>query len=250
VAINCHFAAGWKPVSKNSTLQNDPLPATVQTASNGTYSFSGLLKGSYTVTPSMAGYTFTPSQGTVTITSKNITSENFSAIPLLSISGTVKAGSAFLSGVTITLGGAATGSATTGSDGSYAFTGLLKGSYTVTPSMTGYTFKPTNIKITLNNKNAAGQNFAATTLPRYSISGTVKVGSTPLPGVTVALSGTASGSVTTGPNGAYSFSGLLKGSYTVTPSMAGYRQEGPYNEQERHRPEFYRDEEVKEKSCG
>jgi 5-hydroxyisourate hydrolase-like protein (transthyretin family) len=58
------------------------------------------------------------------------------------------------------LSGAAKGSATTVSDGSYSFANLAQGAYTVTPSMTGYTFTPPNISITLN-KNMTGQNFIA-----------------------------------------------------------------------------------------
>ncbi len=110
--------------------------AKVQTASNGTYSFSGLSNGSYTVTPSKAGYTFNPSKRALTINNKNITGKNFSAVPLYSISGTVKAGGAALPGVALTLSGSAKGSATSGPDGTYSFGNLLKGSYTVKPSMT------------------------------------------------------------------------------------------------------------------
>jgi hypothetical protein len=132
------------------------------------------------------------------------------------------AGKTPLAGVTVAMSGSATGSTTTRSDGTYSFTGLTAGSYTLTPSMAGYTFKPTNIKVTLN-KNLTGQSFAATALPTYSISGTVKEGSgAPLAKVTMALSGTSSAETQTASDGTYSFSGLSKGSYVVTPSLAGY----------------------------
>ena len=59
------------------------------------------------------------------------------------------------------MSGSAKGSATSGPDGTYSFGNLLKGSYTVKPSMTEYTFAPQKRKITLN-KNATGQDFAGT----------------------------------------------------------------------------------------
>ncbi len=135
--------------------------ATTKTASDGTYSFSGLSNGKYSVTPSMAGYTFNPQKAPVTIKNKNVTGVNFSASALYSISGKVTAGNKSLSGVTVTLSGPAERSTKTKSDGSYSFTGLTKGSYTVTPSPTGYTFKPLNRKISLN-QNVTGQDFAGT----------------------------------------------------------------------------------------
>jgi hypothetical protein len=48
-------------------------------SSGGAYSFTGLANGKYTVTPSRAGYTFNPPSQDVTITSKNLTTVNFTA---------------------------------------------------------------------------------------------------------------------------------------------------------------------------
>jgi inhibitor of cysteine peptidase len=221
-SISGTATSNGSPLSGVSVALGGSSSATTQTASDGTYSFSGLTKGSYTVTPSMSGYTFNPQKATVAITNKDMT-ESFTATALYSISGTVTLGSSPLSGVTITLSGTAKGSTTTNSDGSYSFTNLQKGSYTVTPSKTGYTFSPPNSTVTLN-KNVSGLKFTATALPTYSISGTVTVGNTPVAGVTVTLSGaTGTGTpVTTGADGAFSFSGLLKGSYTLTASKTGY----------------------------
>jgi hypothetical protein len=223
-SISGTVKSGGSPLAGVSvTLAEAGAPSsTVKTASNGTYSFSGLPKGSYTVTPSLAGYTFNPPQATVPITNQNVT-ENFTATAFYSISGTVVTSKdAPLAGVTLTLSGAAKGSFKTGSDGSFSFPGLQKGSYTVTPSMTGYTFSPPSSAITLN-RNVTGLKFIATAIPTYSISGTVKDSKGALlAGVTVTLGGAATRTTTTGANGTYSFSGLLKGTYTLTPSEAGY----------------------------
>ncbi|HUX26994.1 MAG TPA: SdrD B-like domain-containing protein, partial [Burkholderiales bacterium] len=48
--------------------------------------------------------------------------------------------------ITLSLGGSTTGTtmgtAVTAPDGSYSFSGLAAGTYTVAPSLTGYTFTP------------------------------------------------------------------------------------------------------------
>lgn len=56
--------------------------ATTTTDSNGVYQVSNLAAGSYTVTPSKAGYTFNPLSTTVSITNSNVTGQNFAATAL------------------------------------------------------------------------------------------------------------------------------------------------------------------------
>ena len=46
---------------------------------NGLYSFSGLAPGSYTVTPTKAGYSFTPTSAPVSLTTADVTGLNFTA---------------------------------------------------------------------------------------------------------------------------------------------------------------------------
>ena len=135
-----------------------------------------------------------------------------------SISGTVSG--AVASGVTMNLTGASSASATTASDGTYTFSGLVNGSYTVTPSKTGYTFSPASLSVTISGANQTGKNFTASAAATYSISGTVS--GAVASGVAMSLSGAATASATTATDGTYTFSGLVNGTYTVTPSKAGY----------------------------
>jgi hypothetical protein len=73
--------------------------------------------------------------------------------------GTVKTPTGVaISGVTMALSGAACGT-TTDSLGRYKFSGLGNGSYTVTPSMTGYTFTLTSKAVAISGANITGQNF-------------------------------------------------------------------------------------------
>src|SRR5204863_76748 len=55
----------------------------------------------------------------------------------------------------------------------FTFTGLANGSYTVTPSKTGFTFSPTSQPVTVNGANVTAVNFTATSVQTWSISGTV-----------------------------------------------------------------------------
>ena len=137
--------------------------ASTTTDGNGTYSFSGLANGSYTLTPSKTGYAFSPPSIAVTVSGANVTGQGFTATAASgthSISGTVSG--ATVAGVTVSLTGAATASATTDGTGTYSFSGLASGNYTLTPSKTGYTFSPPSIAATVSGANVAGQSFTAT----------------------------------------------------------------------------------------
>jgi hypothetical protein len=195
---------------------------TTETDASGNYSFSGLVNGNYTVTPSLTGYDFAPSHRDVTVNNDNPTVDIFTSTvtpePTYSISGKVSGGIA--EGVTIQLTGKATTSTTTLADGTYTISGLYNGNYTVTPYMDGYTFNPTSTAVAVNGADQSGKDFVATKIPvRYTISGTVS--GDILEGVTMTLSGAGSGTTTTNASGNYSFSSF-NGIYTVTPSMSGY----------------------------
>lgn len=51
------------------------------TAAGGTYSFTGLANGSYTVTPTLAGYGFTPPSIAVMVNNNNPSNINFTEAP-------------------------------------------------------------------------------------------------------------------------------------------------------------------------
>ncbi|MCL5024018.1 MAG: carboxypeptidase regulatory-like domain-containing protein [Nitrospirae bacterium] len=202
---------------------------TTTTDAAGAYSFQGLVSGTYTVTPSKAGYTFTPPSTTVTITRLDQSGQDFTATGggSYNIYGAVAtSGGSGLAEVTITLSGTAAGTTITDSSGEYGLTGLVNGTYTITPSLSGYTFSPTSRPVTINSGNVTGQNFTGTEIgggETYSISGSVTVsGGGALAGVTMTLSGAASGTTTSDSSGNYTFNGLPNGSYTVTPALAGY----------------------------
>jgi len=138
----------------SATITAGSFNATSDSSSN--YSIGGLAAGSYTVTPSKSGCSFSPSSASVTITSANVTGINFTATctaPTFTISG-----SAGTSGATVTAGSS---SATSDASNNYSMSGFVAGTYTVTPSKTGCTFSPASQSVTISSANVTA-NFTAT----------------------------------------------------------------------------------------
>jgi hypothetical protein len=65
-------------------ILSDTISRITTTDSAGSYSFSSLIDGAYTVTPNLSGYSFTPPSTTVTISGANVTGVDFVAsVPTL-----------------------------------------------------------------------------------------------------------------------------------------------------------------------
>ena len=203
-----------------------PTLGTVTANASGSYTFSGLPNGSYTVTPSKTGYTFNPTSAPAVVNNGNVTVATFAAtaVPTYTASGSITPG-ATASGATVTLslGGITVTTTTADASGNYSFTGLSNGSYTVTPTKTGYSFTPTSAPATINNANVTVAAFTITAVPTYSISGSITpaasgTGTT----VTLTLGASTIASATADVSGNYSFTGVVAGSYTVTPTKTGF----------------------------
>jgi alpha-tubulin suppressor-like RCC1 family protein len=76
------------------------------------------------------------------------------------LSGTITSGGSPLSGVTVTLSGDSSAAATTDSHGNYSFDVSNYSSYTITPSLAGYTFGPINRNATIYGLSGSGFNFS------------------------------------------------------------------------------------------
>jgi uncharacterized protein (TIGR03437 family) len=196
--------------------------ATITADASGNYTFTGLPNGTYTVTPSKTGYTLSPASQSVTINSGNLSGINFTAVrQTWTMSGAISPSSTG-SGAILTLSGAGSASVAADAFGNYTFAGLINGSYTVTPSKSGYIFSPATQTATIKSTNLSGINFTAQPVSQmWAISGTISpssVGS----GATVTLAGTSTVTMTADTSGNYTFTGLVNGTYTVTPSKSGY----------------------------
>jgi plastocyanin len=139
-----------------------------------------------------------------------------------SISGRVSSGGTGLSGVTMMLSGKNSAKITTDTGGAYTFSNLANGSYTITPSKTGFIFAPTSRVETINDADITTVDFTAAPVSTFSVFGMVTSGYSGLSDVTMMLSGAASAMATTDAGGEYIFIGLANGGYTVTPSKTGF----------------------------
>lgn len=142
------------------TLTGDASDSVV-TAGGGLYEFTGLNPGSYTVTPTKAGYTFDPTSAAVTIVGTDKIATTMAAV--WNIAGTILDGASPIAGVTVTLTGDASDSTTTDGSGNYEFTGLSNGNYTVTPTKASYVFSPTSSAEVVTGADVSGADFAGYT---------------------------------------------------------------------------------------
>jgi hypothetical protein len=80
--------------------------------------------------------------------------------PGYSVSGTI-APAASGNGATVALSGPSSATTTASSSGSYSFSGLINGTYAVTPTRAGYTFSPAVQSFQINGQSDSGVNFSA-----------------------------------------------------------------------------------------
>jgi len=174
--INNPTGVGVPNVLIVATLQGPALPTdttttyTAVTDANGHYEipyvyyFQG---ASFTVTPILAGRTFSPTQTTVTINSSTSVTANFTDLSSFIVSGTITQGICPMSGVHLILNGDTT-AVTTNSNGVYNLTIANGGTYTIKPFIENHTFNPDNqvINVTADVSNV---NYIDTT--KYTLEG-------------------------------------------------------------------------------
>jgi subtilisin family serine protease len=225
-AINVTFSLSGRVVSPRGfpmagvtmTLSGASTATTV-TDADGAYSFVDIGNGSYDITPSLTAVVFTPAVRTVTVTGSSVQVKNITA-NVYAISGKVRTASGrAVPGVIMTLGGDGSALAMTDGSGRYEFPILGNGTYTVTPSKTGYAFIRLSRTITVSGADEGGKHFTAVT---HAIVGYVRNPSgAPMAGVTVSLSGDLVKTKQTDINGRFRFGNLPDGNYVVTPTKEG-----------------------------
>ena len=176
------------------------LPSNPVSDANGNYTGTVTYGWSGTVTPTKAGYTFSPaSQVYTSVTSNQI--QNYAAtLNTYTISGSTGVADVNLEGLGVV------------SDGSGNYTKTVDYGWggTVTPTKAGYTFSPASQVYTSVTSNQI-QNYAAT-LNTYTISGSTGVADVNLEGLGVVSDGSGNYTKTVD----YGWGG------TVTPTKAGY----------------------------
>ncbi len=223
------------------------IPAAVTTDGSGAWSQTGFQAGTtYRITPSKAGYTFSPEFRDF---SGSSTTLNFTGTPLpppaiavLSPNG----GEYWKPGTSYTITWAYTSNPGSSVRIELMKNGVLKGTiatsapigsggsgsyrWTISRSQTSGTDYQIRVTSTSNGaaSDASDRNFSIMTYIPFDVSGVVTAGGSGLSGVTMMFSrisgtGTIPAAVTTDGSGAWSQTGFQSGTiYRVTPSKAGY----------------------------
>ena len=206
-------------------------PAATSAPGTGAYAFAGIPNGTYTLTPALAGFTFSPAAPAVAVDGAGAT-QDFVSAGSLQIAGTVRdGGGAPLAGMTVRLGGARTAIATTGAGGGYAFTGLAPGqSFTVRPATFGWSFDPASgvtgpasraytLAASVADADFAGQPAGP---PVHAFQGTLAYGGSKTGPVYVTVAGPFGGGTPSGGTGLASQAGPWSGrAFTARNVQAG-----------------------------
>jgi hypothetical protein len=228
--------AASAPIDNVMMVLSGDTTDTVYTDVSGYYEFSSLVTGNYTVTPSKLGWTFEPVSRSYAPLSANQTDQDYVGTVIVeqySISGYVRdAASTPIDNVMMVLTGDTTDTVYTDVSGYYEFSGLVTGTYMVTPSKLGWTFEPVYRTYVPLSANQTDQDYVGTVIVwQYNISGYVRdAASAPIDNVKMVLSGDASDTVYTDVSGYYEFTNLVTGDYTVTPSKFGWVFEPTHRE--------------------
>jgi hypothetical protein len=194
------------------------LPVTTSTDALGLYSCTVSYGWSGTVTPTKAGFSFSPSSTSYSSVTSDQTNQNYTgAQQTFTISGYVKtAAGAAIGGVAMT---GPPGARITDASGYYLCAVSYGWSGTVTPAKEGYSFSPTSISYSSVGADQENQDYTGT-LQRYTISGYVKtasgaaIGGVAMTGLPVATN--------TDTSGFYSCMVSYGWFGKVTPTKAGY----------------------------
>lgn len=202
--------------------------ASTTTDASGQYAFTGLRAGAYDVEISgfdadAVGFSSTSKGTTVGVGETEVLSFDGTYLRTAGIVGRVAIEGDGLAGVTVSLSGSESRTATTDQAGQYAFNELRAGTYQVGISgfdADDYEFASTSKSVTVALGRTENVPFDGTLLRTAGISGRVSVEGMALAGVKVMLSGAATDSAMTTADGQYAFTGLAAGAYMV--AISGY----------------------------
>ena len=192
----------------------DGSAKTATSDGSGNYALTVSYSWSGTVTPSRAGYGFSPANKTYSNTLASRSGENYTAAPITyTVAGTLGTAGA---GATLSYTDGTLQTATADASGNYSFTVSYHWSGTVTPSKTGYSFSPANKTYTSVGANQTSQNYTTAAIT-YTISGSAGVA-----GATLTYTDGSTKTTTSDGSGNYTVTVPYDWSGSVTPSKTGY----------------------------
>lgn len=161
-------SGGSSPLQGIDITLSGSSKAITTTDANGNYSFNVARGGTYTVTPSSVGSTFTPANQTFNAISQNQTADFTAQFVTRNVGGIIQSGGVGLAGVTVSVSGSQNISTTTDVNGNYSLSLNEGGNYTVTPSKTGYIFTPSNRAVNNLQTDQTAINFNGTATANMS----------------------------------------------------------------------------------
>ncbi|MCE1229624.1 MAG: multicopper oxidase domain-containing protein [Firmicutes bacterium] len=219
VVISGHVTNAGNGLAGVTLTPSNGAPSVV-TDAMGAYTLTLAAPFTGTVTPSLAGFLFTPVNHSYAAVTADQLAQDFTATAIISVTGQVTLNGAPLSGVAIVTSTGQT--ALTDVTGAYALVLPSPYSGTLTPAKPGYSFAPVAIGLANATVDQVNQNFAATNgVTVYGLITTNAVPPVPLAGVTVTFSNGA-GSVVTDAAGVYTHYVPSGWSGTLTPSLVGW----------------------------
>ena len=192
---------------------------TATTNASGNFTLTTVPNGRYTLSATLPGWQFVPNGFTnpVEVYGGNVTANFYATGQFLSgqLPGSITATPVVTDGLrTATVNKA-------GSTWSWSMNAVPNGQWNLIATAPGVTLVPSTFTnpVTIAGMSKNNLNFQIAATPGFQVSGTVKTGGTPLPGVTVS-DGTRT--AVTDSLGRYTLVGAPAGTYTLTPTAAGY----------------------------
>jgi large repetitive protein len=234
--IDGHFLAGAtitglvndpsnNPATGVTVTATGPVSLSTTTDGSGAYSLVGLAPGDYSLSFHLNGY-LDPAAITVTVADfgTTVAAPNVALVAPSTVSGTVTDSSAApVADAVVSIDGPSFAQTTTAGDGTYSFTGLAAGDYTLTVSAPGFVDATAPVSIT-----TAGDTVTQDVTLQKASKVDVFVADThavPVSGAAVTVTSVADGSTLTGStdaSGHVVIDGLVPGDYTVTSTADGY----------------------------
>jgi hypothetical protein len=230
------YTVSGRVTENGSNLANVQITASggynqvVITATNGTYSITGVPRGTMNIilTPKLEGFGFIPASiildGPI---QGNLANQNFAATRLTyNLTGQVRLSQSGFANVNVIAIGGHSDTVKTGADGRFTFTDVAHGATNISifPRMIGYYFSPEDISISgpITGPLDIGS-FSAISVT-VTIEGRITHEGNGLNTVTVTASGNYTQTVQTNPDGNYMISGIPFGTSNIRirPTKEGY----------------------------
>jgi len=219
------------PLEGVSVSINGPTPDSITTLSSGTFHFTDLTAGQYTLQSVLNGYNQVTAE-TMTLAGKTVDFGDIKLLPEIvnpttaTILGMISDSETGLSleGVDVTMSGSDSDHVLTDIDGAYQFTNVVIGNIILNASKTGYSSAAGNTTLTAGGVLLFSPKLTLAEMAVTAVKGTILEESTglPLKDVLISLSGSTVAQTHTDALGNYQVSGILPGMINIEASLDSF----------------------------